>query len=38
MPNIDRIIILAQSGVTVRQAEATLGRKMLRCVLFGGAS
>ena len=25
----DRIIILAQSGVTVRQAEATLGRKML---------
>ena len=28
-PSIDRIIILAQSGVTVRQAEATLGRQML---------
>lgn len=29
MPDTDRIIILAQSGVTVRQAEATLGRQML---------
>jgi hypothetical protein len=28
-PSTDRIIILAQSGVTVRQAEATLGRQML---------
>ena len=28
-PSTDRIIVLAQSGVTVRQAEATLGRQML---------
>ena len=28
-PTTDRIMILAQSGVTVRQAEATLGRQML---------
>ena len=28
MPNTDRIIILAQSGVTIRQAEAAIGRKM----------
>jgi hypothetical protein len=27
-PTTDRIIILAQSGVTVRQAEATIGRPM----------
>src|SRR5690554_6721273 len=28
MPDTDRIIILAQSGVTIRQAEAAIGRKM----------
>jgi len=27
-PSTDRIIILAQSGVTIRQAEAAIGRRM----------